>query len=100
MTTTELETPAPTGKWEAAMLAGGDPVARYWAMFLAHNQNEALEDHYLAAFEALHDHEPETSRDVVRKFLALFSNGGCPLAEQQEALIKQAKRALEMEQAA
>ncbi len=97
MTTTELEEPTITGKWEAAMLAGGDPIAQYWAMYHAYNRNETLGPDFDEAVDGMDDYPARTCRDVVRKFIAMFSNDGCPNADRQEALIEQAKRALERE---
>lgn len=97
MTKTPVEAPSPSGKWEAVMLAVADPIGRYWAMFRAHNENDELEDQYFAAFDALNEHEPASCRDVVRKFVAMFSEGGFPDEDRKEALIEQAKRALERE---
>jgi hypothetical protein len=97
MTDNPVEAPAPNGKWEAAMLAGGDPIARYWAMHLAYNQNAALGIDFDEAVEEMDDHPAQTCRDVVRKFIAMFSYDTSPEACRQEALINEAKRALERE---
>jgi hypothetical protein len=95
MTITALEQPQITGKWEAAMLAGSDPISAYWAMFLAHNQNEALETEFYDALNEMDDYEAKSSRDIVRKFIAIFDHNSCPETERQEALIAQAKAVLE-----
>lgn len=97
MTTNALEAAAPTGKWEAAMLAGGDPIAQYWAMYLAYNRNQALGPDFEEAVEDMDDYPAQTCRDVVRKFIAMFSDDTSPEGYRQEALINDAKRALERE---
>lgn len=97
MTEKALEAPAPNGKWEAAMLAGGDPIAQYWAMYLAYNRNQALGPDFDEAVEGMDDYPAPTCRDVVRKFIAMFSDDTSPEGYRQEALINEAKRALERE---
>lgn len=97
MTTNSIEEQTVTGKWEAAMLAGSDPIARYWAMHLAYNQNAALGIDFDEAVEEMDDHPAQTCRDVVRKFIAMFSYDTSPEACRQQALINEAKRALEQE---
>lgn len=97
MTKTDLEQPQITGKWEAAMLAGSDPIAAYWAMRLAYNQNQAIGPDFDDAVEEMDDHPAVTCRDVVRKFIAMFSDDASPESYRQTALIDDAKRVLERE---
>lgn len=98
MTTPDLDTQNLSGKWQDAMLAPSDPIANYWATFVAYNEGKDIsESDFFAAFDELHDYEPITSRDIVRKFVSMFADGGAPETDRQEALINQAKRALERE---
>jgi hypothetical protein len=97
MTDNPVEAPSPSGKWEAVMLAGADPIAQYWDMYRSFTEDSEIGDGYVAAVDAMDNHEAGTCRDVVRKVIAMFSDDACPSADRQAALIDQAKRALERE---
>lgn len=97
MTACDLDTPAPAGNWDAAMLADADPIARFCETFLAHNQNPEIERDYLAAQSAMDEYQPQTSRDVLRKFVAMYDHAGHPTEVREKALIAQAKRVLRNE---
>lgn len=99
MTACDLETPALAGNWEEAMFADADPIARFCETFLAHNRNPEIERDYFAAQAAMDEYQPQTSRDVLRKFVAMYDHDGHPTEVREKALIAEAKRALRNEAA-
>jgi hypothetical protein len=72
-----------------------DPITSYWETHRAFNEGRTDEGQYLAAVAMLDDWAPPTCKDFVRKFLAIYGEGGAPNAERSAMLIEQARRLVE-----
>ena len=71
-----------------------DQVDVYLAAYNAHNADMLGEDEYIDALHRLDDWQPATHRDFVRKFYAIFMDGGSPTEARQEKLIAQSRHLL------
>lgn len=71
--------------------APADPVTRHAEAEHAFGNGEISEDSYLAAHEALKNWQPPSLTDFARKFVALFDNGGSPVAETRTMLVREAR---------
>lgn len=95
MTCADLDTLAVASKWPSTVLGEDDPISRFCMMFVAHNEDPSLEPEYLAALSAMDEYQPQTSRDALRKFVAIYDCGGHPTDDREKALIAQAKHVLQ-----
>lgn len=75
-----------------ARLAGmaDDPVSRYYRALDSFSASSIGEADYTAAIDALDEWAPTTSTDLLRKFLAVFSDGSSPREVRVERLMEQA----------
>lgn len=56
-----------------------DPISAYNAAFTAFNDGDPTsEDAYIDALQRMDDYTPTTDRDFVRKFIAMWKDGGYP----------------------
>lgn len=67
-----------------------DPVTRYWTAFDAYNSGCLTEGEYDAVLTELDAWAPPTFHDFVRKFEAIFIDGGKPSDEREDMLTQQA----------
>lgn len=75
--------------------APGDPVDAYWHAFDAHNLGQIDTDAYFVALCAMDDWVPTTPRDFIRKFCAMFDDGGVMSDHRLNKLVGQAHRLLD-----
>lgn len=68
-----------------------DPVAEFIAAEIAVEAGTIDDDEYLAVIHRLDDWQPPTERDFVRKFLAMFDEGGAPTEERTAKLLAHAR---------
>lgn len=69
-----------------------DPVTAYWAAWHGYNGDTVSEEAFSQATDDLDFWEPSTPRDFIRKFVAMFEDGGLPSADRLNLLIAQGKR--------
>lgn len=97
MAVCELNDTQPASNRQASPICEGDPITRFLAAFRAHNEDPSLEPEYLAALSAMDEYQPRTSRDALRKFVAMYDRDGHPTEDREKALIAQAKHVLRNE---
>lgn len=69
-----------------------DPASRYHRTLDSFNAGQMAEAEYVAALDALHEWAPATPTDLLRKFLAVFSDGATPIQSIIAQLMEQAGR--------
>lgn len=67
-----------------------DPVARFWRTFDEFNAGNGSDEEVEQVVDALNHWAPATARDFVRKFEAMFAEGGAPTEERVSILVDQA----------
>lgn len=80
------------GATVAPLAPAHDPVSAYWAAYKAINTGRMSEEDYCLAVDNLDFSEPQTERDFIRKFLAMFVDLSAPSDERLELLIEQGRR--------
>ncbi|KKW92696.1 hypothetical protein [Sphingobium chungbukense] len=75
-----------------ALARPADPVDRYYAATDAVNANRMSDEDYTQVIVELDQWEPSTQRDLLRKFIAQYEEGGTPAIEYRLQMVEQAKR--------
>lgn len=83
---------APAVAIAGPLVAKPDPVSAYWTAMTAFNAHRISEGEYLKALDDLDFSDPQTERDFIRKFLAMFEGLSAPSDERLELLMMQGKR--------
>lgn len=64
-----------------------DPITAYNVAFDAYGAAQIDDGAYLDAFNRMNDYQPTTERDFIRKFLAMWKEGGFPSDDRIKEMI-------------
>jgi hypothetical protein len=72
-----------------AAAPGSDVIAEFnRALDAADAEDASPDERFWALEEQMHDFEPQNERDFIRKFLAMWRDGGNPKPEMKERMIQ------------
>ena len=74
-----------------------DPISDYETVFAAYNAGKGTERAYLKAFRRMNDYQPATPRDFIRKFLAMWKEGGFPQPDRVADMLAIAARLVDVD---